>query len=111
MNSTKESKQLIKVKHYNTSLQNSKNSNEGWNAFNNLLNRKSKTTVVNKLSVDHGKNLMQDKDIVDEFDKLFTSIGLKLANTIADNGNSPDPLSYINHVTNVFHIQSVSIII
>jgi transcriptional regulator of heat shock response len=75
-----------KVQFYNTKLQNSKNSKEGWNALSNLLNRKSKTTTVNELSVDHGKNVTQDKDIVDEFNKFFT----KLANNIADNGSSPD---------------------
>jgi hypothetical protein len=75
---------------------------------NNLLNRKSETKIVNELSVDHGKNVTQDKDIVDEFKKFFTSIGLKLANNIADNGSSPDPLSYIDQVTNVFHLHSIS---
>ena len=97
-----------KVQFYNTKLQNSKNSKEGWNTLNNLLNRKSKTTIVNELSVDHGKNVTQDKDIVDEFNKFFTSIGPKLANNIADNGSSPDPLSYIDQVANVFHFHSIS---
>ncbi len=98
-----------KVQYYNTKLQNSKNSREGWNTINNLLNRKSKTTVVNELSVDHGKKVTQDKDIVNEFNKFFTSIGPKLANNIADSGNSPDPLSYINHdITHVFHFRNIS---
>jgi hypothetical protein len=44
-----------KVQFYNTKLQNSENSKEGWNILNNLLSRKSKTTIVNELSVDHGK--------------------------------------------------------
>jgi NADH:ubiquinone oxidoreductase subunit F (NADH-binding) len=80
-----------KVQFYNTKLQNSKNSKEGWNTLNSLLNRKFKTTIVNELSVD--VNVTQDiKDIVDEFNKFFTSIGPKLANNIADNGSSPDPL-------------------
>ena len=56
-----------KVQYYNRKLQNSKNSREGWNTINNLLNRKSKTTVVSELSVDHGKKVTQDKDIVNEF--------------------------------------------
>ena len=76
--------------------------------LNNLLNRKSKTTIVNELSVDHGKNVTQDKDIVDEFNKFFTCIGPNLANNIADDGSSPDPLSYIDQVTNVFHFHSIS---
>jgi hypothetical protein len=45
----------MKLQFYNTKLQNSKNSKEGWDTLNNLLNRKSKTTTVNELSVDHGK--------------------------------------------------------
>jgi hypothetical protein len=58
--------------------------------------------------VSHGKNVTQDKDIVDEFSKFFTSIGPNLANNIADNGSSPDPLSYVDQVTNVFHFHSIS---
>ena len=46
--------------------------------------------------------------LVDEFNKLFTSTGPKLANNIADNGSSPDPLSYIDQVTNVFHFHCIS---
>jgi hypothetical protein len=75
---------------------------------NNLLNRKSETKIVNELSVDNGKNVIQDKDIVDECKKFFTAVGLELANNIADNGSSPDPLSYIDQVTNVFHLHSIS---
>ena len=98
-----------KVQFYNIKLQNSKNSKEGWNTLNNLLNRKSKSTVVNELSVDHGKNVTQDKDIVDEFNKFFTSIGSKLANSIADNGTIVLILCHIiNQVTNVFHFHSIS---
>ncbi len=51
----------------------------------------------------------KDKDIVNEFNKFFTSIDPKLANNIADSGNSPDPLSYINHdITHVFHFWNIS---
>ena len=57
-----------------------------------MANRKSKTTIVNELSVDHGKNVTQDKDIANEFNKFFTSTGPKLANNIADNGSSHVPL-------------------
>jgi hypothetical protein len=40
---------------------------------------------------------------------IFIAISLQiLANNIADNGSSPDPLSYIDHVTNVFHFHSIS---
>ena len=90
-----------KVQFYNTNLQNSKNSSQGWNTINNLLNRKSKTAVVIQKT--------QDKDIVNEFNKFFTSIGPKLANNIADSGNSPDPLSYINHdITTVEILQKIT---
>ncbi len=55
-----------------------------------------------------GKKITQEKDIVNEFNKFFTSIGPKIANNIADSGNSPDPLSYVNHdITNVFHLQNI----
>ena len=100
---------MAKTKFNNTKLQKSKNSKEGWNTINILLNRKSKTTVVNELSVDHGKNIKQGKDIVNRFNKFFTSIGLKLANSVTDNayGNSLGPLSYINPVNSVFHFRDI----
>ena len=101
---------VAKTKFYNTKLQKCKNSKEGWNTINILLNRKSKTTVVNELCVDHGKNITQGKDIVNRFNKFFTSIGPKLANSVTDNAyrNSFDPLSYINPVNSVFHFRDIS---
>jgi hypothetical protein len=40
-----------KARYYNTKLQNSKTSKEGWNTLNNLLNRQSKVTTVNELNI------------------------------------------------------------
>ena len=101
---------VAKTKFYNTKLQKSKNSKEDWNTINILLNRKCKTTVVNELSVDHGRNIMQGKDIVNRFNKSFTSICPKLVNSVTDNayGNSFDPLSYINPVNSAFHFRDIS---
>ena len=98
---------VAKTKFYNTKLQGSKNSKEGRNTINALLDRKSKTTV-NELRVNNGKNITQGKDIVNRFNKLFTSIGPKLANSVTDNAYGNIDPSYINPVNSVFNIRDIS---
>jgi hypothetical protein len=98
-----------KARYYNTKLQNSKTSKEGWNTLNNLLNRQSKATTVNELNIGHGNKITDRKDIVDEFNKFFTSIGPNLAKNITDSDTSPHPLSYMNHSINAFSFENISI--
>ena len=51
-----------KSRHYNTKLQNSKTSKEGWNTLNNFKNRQSKATTVNELNIGQGNKITDKKD-------------------------------------------------
>ena len=67
-----------KTYHYQTKLENSKNSKDS------LLNRKPKRTAVNQLIVD-GQTVIGNENIANEFNKFFCEIGPNLAEKIPTN--------------------------
>ena len=51
-----------KINYYKTSLENSTDSKDSWNTINELLNKKSKTTSIKELIIDHN-TITDEKDI------------------------------------------------
>jgi hypothetical protein len=64
-----------------TKLSNANNSKESWQAINELLNEKPKTTHVTQLNVDD-QVITGDTNIADCFNQYFSSIGCKLSNNV-----------------------------
>ncbi len=88
-----------KSNYFKHKLENSKNSKEGWKVINELLNQKSKSTIINELKNEH-TTVTGDKNIADEFNKFFSTIGPKLCENLPN--NNIDPLSYIAPGSNIF---------
>ncbi len=88
-----------KSNYFKHKLENSKNSKEGWKVINELLNKKSKSTIINELKNEH-TTVTGDKNIADEFNKFFSTIGPKLCENLPN--NNIDPLSYIAPGSNIF---------
>jgi hypothetical protein len=59
-------------------------SKESWQTINEFLNRKSKTTTINKINM-NGKAIVGDEEIANEFNIYFSEVGKKLAEEIPDN--------------------------
>ena len=79
----------LKRKYFTESIQNSEgNSKETWNALNQLMNKKSKTTNINYVKQE-GNVISNKKAISDTMNQLFCSIGTTPAEEIED---SPNPL-------------------
>ena len=93
-----------KINYYKTSLENSTNSKDSWNIINELLNKKSKTTSIKELIVDHNK-ITDDKDIANEFNNFFCKIGPQLAKNMPR--SDLDPLYYVTPEENVFEFRNV----
>ena len=86
--------------YFKTKLNNANNSKESWQAINEFLNKKSKTTNVKQLNV--GKQVITgDKNIASCFNQYFSTIGSKLAGNIKD--SDIDPLSFVTPVEKSFH--------
>ena len=81
-----------KINYYKTSLEKRTNSKDSWNIINELLNKKSKTTSIKELIIDHNK-ITDDKDIANEFNNFFCKIGPQLAKNIPR--SDLDPLYYV----------------
>ena len=73
--------------------------------MNKLLNRKSKTTKINRIII-NDKAIVGDEEIVNKFNEYFSEIGKKLAEEIPD--NDFDPLHYVTPVSNSFTFQTIS---
>ena len=86
-------------------MENSTNSKESWNIINELLNKKSKTTSIKELIIDHN-TITHDKDIANEFNKFFCKIGPRLAENIPR--SDLDPLYYVTPEKNVFEFRNVT---
>ncbi len=84
---------------------NANNSKESWQAINELLNKKPKTTQVKQLIVDN-QTITDDKEIADCFNEYFSSIGSKLSNNIQN--NDIDPLTFVTPVSKTFHFENVT---
>ena len=94
-----------KRNYYNSKLANSNNSKESWQILNELLSRKSKTTKINRITI-NGKAIVGDEEIATKFNQYFSEIGSKLADEIPD--NDFDPLHYVTPVLNSFTFQTIS---
>ena len=94
-----------KTKYYNTKLKNCSNSKECWQAINKLLNKQSKSTMINNIKV-KGSDVTGDKNVAEEFNNYFCSIEPELANNIYSPGI--DPLSYVTPVSSTFECYDIT---
>jgi hypothetical protein len=94
---------VAKTNYYKTSLENSTNSKDSWKIINKLLNKKSKTTSINELTINHNK-ITGDKNIANEFNNCFCKIGPQLAENIPP--SDFDPLHYVIPGTNAFEFKN-----
>jgi hypothetical protein len=62
---------------------------KSWQAINELLNRKSKTTTINEINM-NGKTIVGDEEIAKEFNKYFSEVSnqrkqvCKINNAVSD---------------------------
>ena len=68
---------VAKTNYYKTSLENSTDSKDSWKIINKLLNKKSKTTSINELSINNNK-ITGDKNIANVFNNFFCKLGHNL---------------------------------
>jgi hypothetical protein len=94
-----------KTNYYNTKFSNSKNSADSWKTINDLLNKKSKTTTLNAISVNN-EVVTGDKNIANEFNKYFATIEPNLAENIST--TDVDPLKYVTVGTADFNFKSIT---
>lgn len=73
---------------FKSKLSNVINSKESWQAINELLNKKSKTTQVKELKV-NDQIITGDKNIANNLNQYFSTIGCKLAENIQDSYIDP----------------------
>ena len=66
-----------KENYFKAKLSNSNNSKESWQAINELLNKKSKTTQIKETNVED-KIVTNDEEIAAGFNEYFSTIGCKL---------------------------------
>ena len=62
-----------KATYFKPKLENSKNSKEGWNAINELLNTKSQSTTINEIKTEQ-VTVTGDKNIADEVNNFFRQL-------------------------------------
>ena len=100
----------LKWKHFTEIIQNSEgNTKETWEALNQLMNKKSKTTNINQLKQE-GNVISNKKDISDTMNQYFSSVGITLAEEIE---NSPNPLLsreyYLNTRNSIFKFSPLQV--
>ena len=79
-----------RVTYFNDSIKKHRgNLKETWNIINSSLGRKPKMTVINEL-IDAGKVFVQKKDIAEQMNNHFCSLGSKLASFIPDTASQPE---------------------
>ena len=86
-------------------MENSTNSKDSWKIINKLLNKKSKTTSINELTINRNK-ITGDKNIANEFNNFFCKIGPQLAENIPP--SDFDPLHYVIPGTNVLEFKNIT---
>ena len=94
-----------KSKYYQSKLNACKDHKENWKLINELLNKTSKTTTINELTVDEGK-IVGDENIANEFNSFFSHIGTRLAENI--DPSDVDPLSFVTPTLHNFTFQTIS---
>ena len=86
-------------------MSNANNNKDGWQAINELLNKKPKSTQVTKINVDD-QIITGDRNIADCFNKYFSSIGCKLSDNIQK--INIDPMAFVTPVESSFHFSCIS---
>ena len=95
----------VKTKYFRIKLQNSTNTKDSWKIINELLNKKSRTTTINEIIINHNM-VTGDENIANEFNNFFCKIGPELAEDIPQNDR--DPLYYVTPGTNVFKFKNIT---
>ena len=95
--------QLIKntkAEYFKHKLENSKNCKDGWKTINEFLNKKSKSTIINKIKTENVE-VTGDKNIADEFNRYFSTIGPKLGDNFPS--SEINPMSYVTPSSQVIN--------
>ncbi|CAB4028024.1 Hypothetical predicted protein, partial [Paramuricea clavata] len=95
-----------KEEYFKTKLFNANNSKESWQAINELLNKKPKTTHVTQLNVDD-QVITGDTNIADCFNRYFSSIGCKLSKNVQN--INVDPMTFVTPTESSFHFSCISV--
>jgi hypothetical protein len=96
-----------KEEYFKAKLSNAKNSKESWQAINELLNKRSKTTQIKQLNI-NDRVITDDDKIADSFNEYFSTIGCTLSDKII--GNDTDPMSFVTPIHgNSFDFTSITI--
>ena len=96
---------LLSAIYFKNKLESTTNSKEGWQPINLLLNKKSKSTLINELKI--GDSIVTgDKNIATAFNNYFSTIGEKLSENLSC--NNTDPLNYVTPVTEVFELNNIT---
>ena len=94
-----------KAIYFKNKLESTTNSKEGWRTINLLLNKKSKSILINELKI--GDSIVTgDKNIAKAFNNYFSTIGEKLSENLSC--NITDPLNYVTPVTEVFELNNIT---
>ena len=94
-----------KTNYYKTSLENSTSSKDSWKIVNESLNKKSKSTSINELIINHNR-ITGDKNIANEFNNFLCKIGPQLAENIPS--SDLDLLHYVTPGTNIFEFRNIT---
>ena len=95
-----------KEEYFKTKLSNANNSKNSWQAINELLNKKPKSTQVTQLNVDD-QVITGDRNIADCFNQYFSSIGCKLLESIQN--INIEPMAFVTPVESSFHFSRISV--
>ena len=95
-----------KEEYFKTKLSNANNSKNSWQAINELLNKKPKSTQVTQLNVDD-QVITGDRNIADCFNQYFSSIGCKLSESIQN--INIEPMAFVTPVESSFHFSRTSV--
>ena len=87
-------------------MPNANNSKNSWQAINELLNKKPKSTQITQLNVDD-QVTTGDTNIADCFNQYFSSIGCKLSESIQD--INIEPMAFVTPVESSFHFSRISV--
>ena len=97
---------MTKGEYFKTKLSNANNSKNSWQAINELLNKKPKSTQVTQLNVDD-QVITGDRNIADCFNQYFSSIGCKLSESI--HNINIEPMAFVTPVESSFHFSRISV--
>ena len=97
---------ITKEEYFKTKLSNANNSKNSWQAINELLNKKPKSTKVTQLNVDD-QVITGDRNIADCFNQYFSSIGCKLSESIQN--INIEPMAFVTPVESSFHFSRISV--